>query len=76
MHETIRLAEGLDDEFRTACARAKCDEPWVGGFALDVAKKTREYRVGRDARPDLRVISWQHPYARAFFVVMTGDSFT
>ena len=65
--EPLQLAVQLDEEFRTKCAGSRCDEPWYGAFRLAVAVKPRDYRVGRVARPDLRVISWQHPYARAFY---------
>lgn len=66
----------LNEEFRTACARAKCDEPWIGGLPLDVGPNAREYPIGLDERPDLRVRTWQHPYARAFFEGSPGGRFT
>ncbi len=68
-------ARVLDEEFRRACARSQCDEPWVGGFSIAVGPKLREYRVGRERRADLRVIAWQHPYARAFFEGSPGGTF-
>lgn len=74
--EPIQLAGQLDAEFKTACARARCDQPWYGALVLEVSGKGREYRVGRDARPDLRVLSWQHPYARAFYEGAPGARFT
>ncbi len=65
----------LDADFRTACARTRTDDPWHGAFALEVEGRTRDYRVGKAAHPDLRIIPWQHPYARAFYEGRAGAVF-
>jgi DNA helicase-2/ATP-dependent DNA helicase PcrA len=71
----LRHATALDADFRAACARAESDEPFHGAFALRVGDKVREYRVGKRGFPELRIIPWQHPYARAFYEGKPGEAF-
>lgn len=75
MTTPLHHATTLDADFRTACARTELDDPFHGAFALQVGDKLRQYRVGKRALPDHRIIPWQHPYARAFYEGKPGDAF-
>lgn len=75
MIDAIARVHELDADFRIACARMHRDEPWHGAFVLDVGGKQRSYRIGKDAQPDLRILAWQHPYARAFYEGKPGGRF-
>lgn len=71
--QPIAFAIALDDDYRLACARLGRDDPWHGAFGLEVGGQVRRYKVGRVGHPDLRILAWQHPYARAYYEGRPGE---
>lgn len=67
-----QAAQALDRDFRRACARLQVDEPWFGAFALAEAGKVHDYRLGKRRSVELKILPWQHPYARAFYECQPG----
>ncbi len=73
--DPVVKAEELDTDFRIACAELKRDDPWHGAMMIEVRGLHRVYRIGKETHPNLRILSWQHPYARAFYEGLSGRRF-